>query len=187
MDLLIVVAQHDFRDEEFIEPRRALEEAGHHVVIASKQVGPCIGVNGSAVRASIALSEVRPDRYDGAVFIGGPGARTLFDDHDAHRIAVELSRAGKVLGAICIAPVILARAGVLVGRRVAVFPTEVDAISVKHALPQRQDVVIDGKLVTASGPKHARAFGAALVEVLTMQSGRPHPPAAHQHPPTRSH
>lgn len=177
MELLMVVAQHEFRDEEFIEPRRALEEAGHHVVVASKQAGPCIGVNGSAVRASVALAEVRADRFDGAVFVGGPGARALFDDRDAHRIAVDLSRSGKVLGAICIAPVILARAGVLVGRRVTVFPTEADAIAAKHALPQHQDLVIDGKLVTASGPKHARAFGAALVEVLMLQRGRPQPPS----------
>lgn len=169
----MVVAQQGFRDEEFIEPRHALEAAGHRVIIGSTAVGPCTGVNGSMVRATVALSEVRVDRIDGAVFIGGEGARRFFDDFAAHRIAMELSRAGKMLGAICLAPVILARAGVLVGKRATAFQTELDSLTARHALARQQEVVIDGKLVTASGPAHARAFGAALVQVLTLQRGRP--------------
>lgn len=173
MEILMVVAQREFRDEEFVEPKNALEAAGHRVTIASKAVGPCTGTKGSAVRATVALSEARATRYDGAVFIGGEGARTLFDDPAAHRIAMELSRAGKVLGAICIAPVILARAGVLVGKKATVFPTEMESLKARHAVAKQQEVVIDGKLVTASSPAHARAFGAALVQVLTLQRGRP--------------
>lgn len=175
MDVLMVVAQSQFRDEEFVEPRHALEDAGHRVVIASAAAGPCLGVNGSSVRATLGLAEVRADRFDGVVFIGGPGASAFFDDPHAHRVAVEFARAGKVLGAICVAPVILAAAGVLAGRRVTVFPSERDTLLARKALPQRQDVVIDGKVVTASGPKHAAAFGKALVEVLALQRGRPTP------------
>ncbi|MDP1827682.1 MAG: DJ-1/PfpI family protein [Archangium sp.] len=175
MDILMVVAQRDFRDEEFVEPRHALEAAGHHVIIGSVAVGPCTGTGGSTVRATVALADVRADRLDGVVFVGGPGARSLFDDAAAHRIAVEVSRAGKLLGAICVAPVILARAGVLVGRRATVFPSEAGSLTARHALLQHQDVVVDGKLVTASGPAHARAFGAALVQVLTLLTGRPQP------------
>lgn len=180
MDILMVLAQQDFRDEEFIEPRHALEAAGHGVVIASKAAGICRGIKGSTVRATLALADARVDRFDGAVFVGGEGARALFDDPSAHRIAVEMSRAGKVLGAICVAPVILARAGVLSGRRATAFPPDLEALSARHALAQQQDVVVDGKLVTASGPSHARAFGAALVQVLTLLRGRPQAPLAQQ-------
>jgi protease I len=173
VDILMVLAQRDFRDEEFIEPRHALESAGHRVIIASKSIGPCTGVRGSTVRASVALSEVRANRYDGVVFVGGEGARAYFDDPAAHRIAIELSRAGKLLGAICLAPVILARAGVLMGKRATAFPPDLDALTERRALARHQEVVIDGKLVTASSPSYARAFGAALVQVLTLQSARP--------------
>lgn len=173
MDILMVVAQREFRDEEFVEPKHALEAAGHRVVIGSQLAGPCRGMKGSAVRATVALCEARVDRYDGAVFAGGEGARSLFDDRSAHRIAMELSRAGKVLGAICLAPVILARAGVLVGKRATAFPSELESLRARHALARHQEVVIDGKLVTASSAAHAKAFGAALVQVLTLQRGRP--------------
>lgn len=175
MDVLMVLAQSQFRDEEFVEPRHALEDAGHRVVVASSAPGPCLGVNGSTVRATLGLDEVRADRFDGVVFVGGPGASALFDDAQAHRIAVDFARAGKVLGAICVAPAILAKAGVLAGRKATVFPTERETLLARKALPQRQDVVIDGKVVTASGPRHAAAFGKALIEVLALQRGRPTP------------
>lgn len=175
MDVLMVVAPSDFRDEEFIEPRHVLENAGHRVFVASRSAGPCQGARGSTVRATLGLSEVRADRFDAAVFVGGSGAETYFDDPEAHRVAVEFARAGKVLGAICIAPAILARAGVLAGRRATVFPSERAVLQARKALPQRQDVVIDGKVVTASGPAHATAFGQALVQALALQRPRPPP------------
>lgn len=175
MDILMVVAQQNFRDEEFLEPRQTLEAAGHRVIIASTVQGPCVGSGGTRVSATVALYEVRADRFDGVIFVGGPGARSLFDDTEAHRVAVELSRAGRLVGAICIAPVILARAGILVGRKAAVFPGERDAMLARHAMPVKQDVVVDGKVVTASGPRYATAFGEAVVTVLALQRARPAP------------
>jgi protease I len=175
MDILMVVARQNFRDEEFLEPRTVLEAAGHRVIIASTEEGPCVGTGGTRVFATISLREVRADRFDGVVFVGGPGARTLFDDAQAHRVAVELSRAGRLVGAICIAPVILGRAGILVGRKAAVFPGEREAMLARHAMPVSQDVVVDGKVVTASGPRYATAFGEALVTVLALQRARPAP------------
>jgi protease I len=173
MDILMVVAQDRFRDEEFQAPLQALEAAGHRVIVVSQRAGQCTGTGGTLAFAVMSLAEVHADRFDGAVFVGGPGARALFDDADAHRIALELSRAGRLVGAICIAPVILARAGVLIGRRAAVFPAEREALLSRKALPVKEDVVVDGKVVTASGPRYAEAFGAALVEVLSMQRPRP--------------
>ena len=115
MKVVMVVAQQGFRDEEFSKPRSALEGAGHTVVVASEDVGLCTGINGATVMATVALKDVAPEAFEGVVFVGGPGARALFDDKSAHHLAVEMSRAGKLVGAICVAPVILARAGVLAG------------------------------------------------------------------------
>ncbi len=184
MDVLMVVAPSEFRDEEFAEPRALLERAGHRVVVASRSAGPCRGTLGATVQATLALAEVHADRFDAAVFVGGRGAETYFDDPEAHRVAVAFARAGKVLGAICIAPAILARAGVLAGRRATVYPSERAVLQAHRALPQRQDVVIDGRIVTASGPAHAAAFGRALVQVLALHRTQPTtPPLAP--PPSR--
>ena len=186
MDIVMVVAQREFRDEELIDPSRALEAAGHTVVVASQVAGLCTGVHGSTVLATLGLEEIRPGRFDGVVFVGGPGARSLFDDPAAHRLAVEAVQGNKLLGAICLAPVILARAGVLTERRATVFSSEVEELVRHQAKPQRQGVVVDGKLVTAAGPSYAKEFGASLVEVLGLeQRGQPRP--ARPNSPERHH
>jgi protease I len=43
------------------------------------------------------------------------GTQQYFDDLTARRLVREYAQAGKIVGAICIAPVILARAGLLSG------------------------------------------------------------------------
>lgn len=170
MNILMVVAQ-DFRDEELNEPRRALEQARHAVIIASNQVGRRLGVKGTQVDATVTLAQVDTGAFDGVIFVGGPGASVFFDDPHAHRIAVEIDQSGKLLAAICVGPVILAHAGVLTGRRATVFETETRELVDAGAIVTAKGVVEDGHLITASGPTHARAFGERVVIALAAQAG----------------
>ena len=76
---------------------------------------------------------------------------------------------GKKICAICIAPMILARAGVLSGKNATVFPDR-DAISELRAggaLYRDQDVVKDGNVITARGPEAAEKFGRSVVVLLS--------------------
>lgn len=172
MNVLMVVAPQSFRDEEFNAPRSVLQASGHAITIASLEAGPCKGVGGTVVNATVGLDAVRPDDYAGVVFVGGPGARVFFHDPQAHRIAQALYGAGRVVAAICVAPAILAHAGVLKGRRATVFPSENAALFAAHALVRALGVVTDGTIVTASGPEHAHAFGVEVARVLAAHSGR---------------
>jgi protease I len=166
MNVLMVIAPDGFRDEELFEPRWSLERAGHTVTLASTRAGRCTGTGGASVMATQDLSVVNTRFHDAGVFVGGPGARELFEDPDALRIARELNAAGKLVGAICLAPVILARAGVLRGKRATASPTEVRELIGAHAQLRSLGVVHDGNIVTSSGPDHAHAFGERLVKVM---------------------
>ncbi len=168
MNVLLVIAAKDFRDEEYAEPRRALEQAGHSVTVASTRSGECVGVHGLKVVATVALPAVVTAPFDAVVFVGGAGANVLFDNAQAQRIAVEMNGQHKVLGAICVGPVILARAGVLKGREATVFETETHELVKAQAHLRPSGVVVDGRIVTASGPAHAKSFGARLVAVLEL-------------------
>lgn len=165
-NLLFVVAPTDFRDEELFVPRREVEAAGHQVTIASTRAGTCIGVHDGTVQATIALAAVEPRDFDGVIFVGGAGARVLFDDPDAHRIAQALHATGRLVAAICVAPTILARARLLAGRRATAFSSSLPELSAAGAVLSAGDVVVDGTLVTASGPAHARRFGREIVRLL---------------------
>jgi len=164
--VLVVVAPTQFRDEELFETWRELEDAGHAITIASTRPGPCTGVRGGSVEATIALDQVDPDAIDAVVFVGGPGARALYDDPAAHALARAVHDGGRVVAAICIAPVILGRAGLLRGRKTTVFSSEAELMGAAGAIYTGDPVTVDGTFVTASGPAHARAFGRAIAALI---------------------
>ena len=110
---ILVIAQNGYQDVELAGTQNALLAAGFEVTIASKEEGTCAGKFGGTEEALLAMRDVDPLAYDVLAFIGGPGARALADDAEAIILAQSRVDSGKVLGAICVAPTILAAAGVL--------------------------------------------------------------------------
>lgn len=163
---LFVIAPETFRDEEYLEPRELLQEAGIGVVTASVASGPCVGRFGARATAEVAVADVSGADYDAVVFVGGGGAAVFFDDPDAHRIAREASAAGRVVAAICIAPSTLARAGLLEGVRATAFPSQREDLIAHGAQWTGAPVELDGTTLTANGPEAAGAFGQALVSLI---------------------
>ncbi len=115
----------------------------------------------------ILVSELRVDDYDAIIFIGGSGARQYFDSPVALSIAREAVDKKKVLGAICIAPLVLANAGVLDGVRATGFLSERLRLQRAGARYTGADVERDGLIITASDPRAAGRFGQTIVEALT--------------------
>lgn len=163
---VMVIAQRGFRDEELFRPKEILEKAGVVVTIASLTLQECKGMLGSVVKPDTTIDQVRVDDYDIIVFVGGSGASQYFDNLVAHRLAQEAVNKKKILGAICIAPVILANAGVLDGRRATVWSSESGQLEAKGAYFTGAPVQVDGKIVTANGPSAAEDFARAMVGYL---------------------
>jgi len=88
----------------------------------------------------------------------------------AHRIAQETAAASEqLLCAICSAPGILAKAGVLHGKRVTSFARETALLKEKGASFTGLPVEKDGKLITADGPPSAEAFARSIVQALKVK------------------
>jgi protease I len=164
--VVFIIASRNFRDEELLEPKKVLEDAGVRVVLASSSLDTAVGMLGARVKPDILLKDVRVDEYDGVVFVGGSGASEYWNDPTAHAIAKEALEKNKLLGAICIAPVTLARAGLLKGKKATVFDSEVDKLKEAGAVYTGSGVERDGKIVTGRGPTYAREFGETLLRVL---------------------
>jgi protease I len=164
--LLVVVAQNGFRDEEYFQPKELLEFAGYKVKTASGQAEKALGKMGGTAKVDIALSQVKVEDYEAVVFVGGPGAAEYIDDETALNLAREADKKGKIVGAICIAPAILARAGILKGKKATVFPSDRGILIEEKAYYVDTPVVVDGRIITASGPAAAQEFGKALVKAL---------------------
>lgn len=165
--VLMVIAPEGFRDEELKIPKVLFEEAGLRVVVASVSTAEAKGMLGMRVKPDVELSEVDVADYDAVVFVGGIGSRVYFADPQALRIAREAVQRGKVLGAICLAPVILARAGVLKGKRATVWPSEGKTLQELGANYTARPVEVDDRVVTANGPQAAEAFAQKILQLVT--------------------
>lgn len=169
MRALFIIAQENFQDHEYGTPKKILEDAGVEVVTASKQIGPCKGSFGAAAEATISLADVDVSDYDAVVFVGGSGAIEYKHDVQAHLTAQEAVNRGKVLGAICIGPAILAYADVLEGKKATIWNEDGQQYKILEANGATfvdEKVVVDGKIITANGPPAAEEFGKKILELL---------------------
>jgi protease I len=166
---LIILAQQGFQDHEYEGTRKGLVNADFGIVIASKKVGECSGKFGGTVEATVALKDVKVAEYDRIAFIGGPGAAAYASDPEALKIANETVRANIPLGAICIAPTILANAHVLEGKKATTWDdgrgTQVALLEQMGAIYTGDTVTVDGLIVTGNGPEAAEEFGKAFASL----------------------
>jgi protease I len=169
----IVIAFRDFRDAEYFVPKEILEKAEAQIATASNKSGTAVGADGGEVKVDLLVPEINPADFDSVIFVGGPGALQYLDNQDSYKIAQETVNQGKLLAAICIAPAILAKAGVLEGKKATVWTNAMDKSAVKileenDAVYEEKSVVKDGKIVTGSGPAAAQEFGQTVRELLTL-------------------
>ena len=164
--VVMIIAHRNFRDEELERPKGILEKKKIEVIIASSSKDTAIGMFGATAQPDILIGELKVVDYHAIIFVGGSGASEYWNDPTAHEIAKEAVKQGKILCAICIAPVTLANAGVLEGKKATVWPSEIDKLKKKGALYTGKKVEIDGKIITASGPEAAEEFGKAILKAL---------------------
>ena len=164
--ILMIVAPEGFRDEECFEPKKVFEQNEAEVAIASKGVKEAKGKLGKSIKVDLDISEVEVADYDAVVFVGGPGAAEYFDDANALDIAKDAFEQGKVVAAICIAPSILANAGILAGKSATSYPSEKENLKAKGSVYTGEPVTVDGRIVTANGPAAAKDFGKMVLDAL---------------------
>ncbi len=169
---VMIIAPKDFRDEELQQPLALLRAKGCEVAIACSSLDEAVGMLGAKVKPEVPLKDVAAGAYDAVVFVGGVGASVYFDDPTAQALAKDTLARGKVLGAICVAPSILARAGVLKGKRATAWESQKDDLERCGAAWADEAAVRDGLVVTANGPKAAKEFGELLAKTLA-EAARP--------------
>ncbi len=162
---LLIIAKAGFQDVELSGTRDGLVDAGFDVVLASTEAGQCVGKFGGEEEATVALKDVNVKDYDRIGFIGGPGAANLWQNAEAKRIAQDTVKAKKPLGAICIAPKILAAAEILAGKKATVWNEDGDQagfLALHDVEYTGEAVTVDGLIVTGNGPGAAVEFGRRL-------------------------
>ncbi len=124
------------------------------------------GMFGTKIMPDVVLNKVRGALYDVIIFIGGEGSVQYWDDPHAHRLVKEVLKAGKILGAISVAPIILANAKALHGKNATAWPTLGKRLEWAGAIYTGKPVEVDGKIVTANSPDAAEEFAKAILGVI---------------------
>jgi protease I len=109
------------------------------------------------------LSEAKPADYDAVLFECGQPQETF--NPDFQNFARETAAQGKVLGAICMMPALLAAAGVLKGKKATSNVNDQYVLEQFGAIISESAAVRDGKIVTA-GFEGNEEFGRLIVEAL---------------------
>jgi protease I len=167
--VLMTIPHTQFRDEEFFEPKTILESEGATVTVASTAVRMCHGTQGGSVQSTVTIADAKADDFDALVICGGPSVPDLFwNDKKLAELAVAFSAAGKVLAAISLSTVVLAKAKLLAGKLATVYflPQAIQELKTAGATYVTDSLVVQEKLILAEGPTESARFGQAISAAL---------------------
>lgn len=166
MTRVLVPLAEGFEEIEAISVIDILRRAEIEVLTAGLKEGLAEGSHKVKVLPDTTLEKVDGHDFDALVLPGGaPGFINLGNDQRILDMAREMNRAGKCVAAICAAPSVLIKAGVLQGRRATVSPS--GKAQVQSCADFSEDrVVVDKNLITSRAPGTALEFALKLVEQL---------------------
>jgi protease I len=170
MKILFAIAPDRFLDQEYTIPKTAFEDIGIECVTASTIKGTCYGMHGEIVESDLSFDDVNPSDYDGIVIIGGIGCQDyLWRCERLIDITHVIGNTGKMTAGICLAPIVIAEAGLLVGKDVAALDTPASrrVLELDKATLINKSLVISGNIITARMPQDAKAFANAIIQRLT--------------------
>jgi len=164
--VVFVIAESNFHDQEFLIPKRILESAGIRVFIAGTTNILSIGQYGLRVKPEIILPNLNPINFNAIVLVGGTGSKELWNNKLLHRKLFDFNKSKKLICAICSAVGILAHAKLLVGIKTAAYASDKEIIKELGANIGSNDIEIDNRIITASGPEAAVEFANIIVQKL---------------------
>ena len=167
--VLLVVPPTQFREEEVFEPKRILEKEGAAVVVSSITARTCHGIREGVIDATLAVDAANADSFDAVVLAGGVSVPGVFwKDKKLAEFVTAMSEAGKVVAAISLSTVVLAKAKLLEGREATVYylPEALEELKNGGAIYVNKELVVDGNLVMAEGPEAVVGFTDAIVTAL---------------------
>lgn len=155
-----------FEELEALTPVDILRRAGIEIDTISIKSREVTGAHGITVIADKIQTEVTPSDYGTVIFPGGmPGAVNLDSSDFSDKIISAVLENGGRLAAICAAPLILGRRGLLKGKKATCFPGFENELT--DAVITQSDVITDGNITTASGMPAAYAFALELQNLLS--------------------
>jgi len=144
-----------------------LRRANIDVITAGLKSGPVTCSRNTVLLPDTTLDEVMDSAFDMVVLPGGlPGSDHLNNDPRILSLLKRTANNGKYTAAICAAPKVLARSGLLDGKKATSYPGALNADALPTTEITSEAVSMDGKVITSRGPGTAMDFALQLIETL---------------------
>lgn len=168
---IVIILAAGFEETEAIGTADVLKRIGFKVRLAGLDSPVVTSSAGTRIQTDLLFKEADLDQTDALVLPGGlPGATNLRDSEAVIAALQQMHRAGKVVAAICAAPIVLERAGLSKGRKMTGYP------GTNQGLP---DLVYTGartecddRIVTGKGPGVSFEFGARIAAALGADNAK---------------
>ena len=122
--------------------------------------------HGVSIKADMLIEDADMSDADLIMLPGGlPGATNLNAHNGVKKAIIEQNARGKMIGAICAAPMVLGGIGLLQGRRATCYPgfeKYLEGAEYTHEL-----CTVDGNITTGEGPAAALPYAYTLLAALT--------------------
>lgn len=155
-----------FEDIEALGTKDILNRAGIEVTLFGKT---------EIVRTShntrILSDELISDKiltYDAIILPGGlPGAINIKNNNNIIKYLQKMNNEGKLIAAICAAPLVLKHADVLLNKKATIYPDDefINLLGVNYL---NEPLIVDKNIITAAGPAVTFNFAFAILEYFNI-------------------
>ena len=154
--ILIFLPAKDFNETEYLTVKNYFVNKGKKVFITSDDHTFCCGNKELKVKSDVSFFNINEKNFDGFILIGGSGSRSYKSNPTLKKISEKFEESGKIIGAICSAPLILASAGLL--KQATCFSEDRNQLIDSGVDYKDLPVVVDRNFITADGPSSAGRF-----------------------------
>lgn len=164
--VLIFLPSNNFNEEEYSIVKKQLLKHGKNIFITSDDHHFCTGSNGLKVKSDTSFYNINIKNFAALILIGGMGIKAYWNDEKLHKIICNFNNANKAIGAICSAPVILAKAGILKNCTATCYSENTNELMNLGINYQNRAVIVDNNIVTSSGSQYSAQFAETVLHLI---------------------
>ena len=166
--MIAVLLADGFEEIEALTPVDMLRRAGLEVLTVGISSKIAVGAHGISVICDKLPEEIDLEKISTVILPGGmPGSLNLDASPFTDAVLESVSTRGGRIAAICAAPLVLGRRGLLRGKRATCYPGFESELA--GATVTDESVVTDGNITTARGMGVALEFSKELISLLVAK------------------
>jgi protease I len=165
--VIIFLAKENFNEVEFQTVNTVLKNAGIKIYVASDSFAFCRGNNSLKIKNDVNLFNINAKNFKAFILIGGDGINEYLENKFLHSVIHKFNSEEKIISAICYAPIIIAKAGLLRGKKATCY------IEVKNELIKLgvdyigNPIICDENIITANGPEASSRFAETIIKKIS--------------------